>query len=139
MQFNPAKLASRAHRVPGPIRKGGRRTINPPTHSSFADNPMAAQPAQIPGQNMMVPMPVSGNVQDYTGNGIVPQMARGGVAGAEKYLPVPTSPYGPTEIVNRPQIRDLGVTQPEAVVPLTRRAGAHVRPENVPSLIRRYS
>jgi hypothetical protein len=136
MQLNPSKLANRAHRVNGPIRRGARQSSNPPT-SAFGANPAPAPP--VPGANAVVPLASRGIPEMSDSQGGLPQFAQGGVVSNGRYLAPPTSPWGPTEIVDHPQIRNLGTDQAQAVVPLKAKPTSRVRPSQVPGLIQKYS
>jgi hypothetical protein len=67
---------------------------------------------------------------------VVGGYARGGIVSPSD--PRLQSPFGKTEIVDGPQIRQLGEKQPVAVVPLTRRKGNRTDVSQVPGLIQKY-
>lgn len=81
---------------------------------------------------------------DYFGGGAGyepiydPMDPMGGFAKGGVFAP-PVSPFGPTEVVNHPQVRMLGVNQPQAVVPLTKNPKNRITTAMLPGLMAKYA
>lgn len=146
--FAPAK-PSRSGRTPQGMRhkvstgRPKKGDTSPSAAAKSAVMPPPMMPEMAPPASpvsMMVPPVGDQQPQGYANGGIFkpfPGYATGGVVSPEEQQLL-QSPYGPTEFVDGPQIRTLGQSQPQAVVPLTPRKANKVRPEMIPHLIQQY-
>jgi len=111
---------------------GGYNPVNDPygptEEVGFGANAMPSAADQIARDN-----------HGYNQNADEIGFARGGVFAQKEATPrVPQTRFGPTQIVDRPQLRILGKHQPEAVLPLNNRPGNRVKAKDIPKLTAKF-